>query len=246
MNIPICEWQRVPIKEKGVIVGCDQQQEWLLEWWWERYSAKNGFPVTFADFGMSTQAHQWCKERGEIISVSIDPAFVKTCTKYTLGIWGKKLKKMYGHKLWTSRYQWFKKALCLSTFLPYYCSVWIDLDCEILGPIDEVFSMCDAASQLAVVREYGTKHLLKLDPGVIYNGGVIGFIHGTEIIKKWAEASIERNDCFLADDLLLSSLIYELQWPVVELPEVYNWKYICGMNLDAIIFHWFLLMVRIL
>jgi hypothetical protein len=74
---------------------------------------------------------------------------------------------------------------------------------------------------------------------VFYNGGVIVYSHGSEIICKWAQESIMRNGSLLGDDKVLSALIYELQWPVVELPAVYNWKFIWGFNENAVIYHWF-------
>ena len=79
---PACQWQKTtPTKEKGILVGCDSKQEWLLEWWYERYSAENQFPVTFADFGMSEKAKAWCARHGELIEVNIDTSFLKPIKK---------------------------------------------------------------------------------------------------------------------------------------------------------------------
>jgi hypothetical protein len=77
-----------------------------------------------------------------------------------------------------------------------------------------------------------------LHPDIFYNGGVIVFAHGSEILPKWAEAAIARNHCFPGDDFLLSTLIYELKFPVRELPEIYNWALCWGLNINAIILHW--------
>lgn len=55
--------------DRGIIVGCDQGQEWLMSWWWSHYRKHNKYPVTFADFGLSDRARKWCSERGEVMQV---------------------------------------------------------------------------------------------------------------------------------------------------------------------------------
>lgn len=227
-------WQRVPEKERGVIVGCDEAQEWLLPWWWERYSAENDFPVVFADFGMSQQARDWCARHGELIVVNVDTAIANSLnTRYKRKRWD----ALYGASLWVGRRNWFKKPFaCLAS--PFHSSVWLDLDCEVLRPIDSLFDQCDSSCSLALSREYAFQHLPKLHPSLQYNSGVIVFNHGIEIIQKWAEDSLKRGDRFVTDDKLLSALIWECQWLVSDLPEIYNWKYIWGVNVYAIIYHW--------
>ncbi len=231
-----CEWQREPEKENGILVGCDSRQEWLLEWWWERYSAENDFPVTFIDFGMTQQARNWCQHRGEVISVSMDSSFVKSKEEICLGeanMW----EVLYGSTLWEARSNWFKKPFaCLHSV--YKKTIWIDLDCEILRSIGCLFSACNAECPLALVREHGTENFPKLDPRVYYNGGVIVFFHGSEIIRKWAEDSILRNGHFWSDDNLLSALISEHLVSVMDLPDLFNWNFMWGVNIHAIIFHW--------
>jgi hypothetical protein len=233
----MCAWKRKPEKEYGVIVGCDSAQEWLLEWWWERYSAENAFPVSFVDMGMSPSAQQWCRKRGELIALNLDMSFIKL---------RKEIEPELVHKwdyssevspdIWESRSKWFKKPFAL-LHSPFKRSVWLDLDCEILGSIHALFSQ-DASSELALVREYASSHLPRIHPDVRYNGGVIVFAHGSEILQKWAGAAVTRNHCFPSDDVLLSALIYEWQFPVLDLPEIYNWVLRWGLNINAIIHHW--------
>lgn len=231
-----CEWSRIPVLKNGIIVACDIHQEWLLSWWWERYHAENTFPVTFVDFGMSIDACDWCHERGDVISLPIDGSFVVPREEIPLDL-AAQWEKIYGPELWLARPHWFKKPFaCLQS--PYQNSIWIDLDCEIMQSIDDLFSETDSSSQLALVREYGTEHLLFMHPDVRYNAGVICFQHGTEIMKKWAQDAILRNAFFWSDDALLSALIYELQWPVKELCPLYNWRMAQGVNINAIINHW--------
>jgi hypothetical protein len=226
-------WQRAPEKEKGVIVGCDKNQEWLLSWWWERYSSENSFPVCFVDFGMTLDARSWCAQRGEVLSMEI--GFSSASSEDFMSNDG--IKDLYGSMFSTIREQWFKKPFaCLAS--PFHRSAWIDLDCEILRPIDGLFDQCDRVQPMALMQEYEFNHLPKWDPSILYNSGVIVFLHGAEIFEKWAEAAIKESDRFLGDDQLLSSLINQRQWPVGDLPEIYNWKCVWGVNINAVIYHW--------
>ncbi len=228
------EWERSPDKECGVITGCDCAQEWLLEWWWERYSAENAFPVTFIDFGMSSQIRDWCRERGELIVVDLDMSFVKSKEEIDpqlADLWDSWVDR------WDSRKAWFKKPFAL-LHSPYRKGIWLDLDCEVLGPLDALFSECTLLSQVAMARERKMDLLPRFHPNLVYNGGVIAFLHGSEIIQKWAKAAVTRNHCFFGDDFLLSALIQEEGLEIVELAEIFNWRIVKGINLDAVIVHW--------
>ncbi len=61
---------------KGILIGCDQNQEWMLEWWWAHYSRHNCYPVAFVDFGMSQEAKKWCQSKGHWISLDAPKNFV--------------------------------------------------------------------------------------------------------------------------------------------------------------------------
>ena len=232
----MCEWKRLPKKERGIVVACDREQEWLLEWWWKGYAFENHFPVSFVDLGMSETAKKWCTAHGEIITLSIDTSFVKSKENILLEH-VQEWEGFYGPTLWIARPHWFKKPFaCLHS--PYQKSIWMDLDCEILKPIDDLFTYCNSESHLASGREYKTEHLPYLHEDVRYNGGVIVFWHGSPIISKWAEHAILRNSDFWSDDALLSALINEFAFSISELPLLYNWRLAQGINLNAVIHHW--------
>lgn len=225
------KWIRKPDKEYGVLCGCDQQQEWLLPWWWSRYQEENNLPVTFIDFGMTQQARRWCQDHGEVSVLHLDTSFIKS-KKDICPHSAQKWEGFYGPTLWLARKSWFQKPFAL-LHSPYKKTLWMDLDCETLSSITDIFHYCDD-SQLAAVPEYASALLAD----VRYNGGVIVFIHGAEIIQKWAEAAILRNHCFWSDDALLSALIQEQQGYIAELPDIYNWRISRGININAIIHHW--------
>ncbi len=231
-----CEWLKKPEKECGIICGCDQSQEWLLPWWWERYRLSNSFPVSFADFGMSETAKRWCREKGELFNVELEATHIKM--KHEIDpeaahYW----EQLYGPEVWKARQNWFKKPFALLNS-PYRHSIWIDLDCEVLNNVKDLFLACDQHSQLAMVREHKTNHLPRFHAEARYNGGVIVAIHGAAIIEKWAEESLKRNHQFWGDDPLLSALIKERRLEIVELPQIYNWRLANGINMGAVIHHW--------
>src|SRR5271170_6983534 len=99
-------WVRTAEKACGILCGCDEEQEWLLPWWWDHYSAANNFPVTFIDFGMTEEGQRFCRERGELLSVPIDNSFVKRKEQLapeTAAAW----EAVYGPTLWPARLRWF-------------------------------------------------------------------------------------------------------------------------------------------
>lgn len=229
-------WKKCVEKEVGVLCGAEKSQEWLLPWWWSRYQEHNAFPVTFIDFGMSEKMKAWCRERGELCSVELEHSCISSRDSIDPNLI-KEWESIYGQTMWNSRPTWFKKPFALLNS-SYERAIWIDLDCEVLGPLDSLFLFLGANADLALVREYTSDHLPRFDPRVRYNGGVIVFQHGARIIEKWAEAAIDQNHLFAGDDSLLSHLIHKHHLDVIELPEIYNWRMVRGLNLNAVILHW--------
>ena len=234
MKIPSCEWKRSPRQDVGIICGADKTQEWLLPWWWSRYSALHDFPVTFCDFGLSEECVKWCAERGEVISIEFE------CVTQKAELHSKLIEEgesVYGERIWTAREHWFKKPFALLQS-PYKIALWMDLDCEILKSLSPLFAMLDPAVEIALVREFRFSHLPQWNPEVLYNGGVIAFKHGASLIQKWAQGAIEMNHLFLGDDQLLSHLINSHRIEIQELPEIYNWRLSQWLNFNAVVFHW--------
>lgn len=236
MSTPSCEWKRHPHRDWGIICGADHAQEWLLPWWWSRYSSLHDLPVTFCDFGMGQEMRNWCAERGEVISIALGPECViqKRDLHPELIEHG---ESIYGERVWAARQQWFKKPFALLES-PYKTALWIDLDCEILKPLTPLFSAFDPVAEMALVRESSCSHLPKGDPELRYNGGIVLFRQGSSLIEKWAQGAIELNHLFLGDDQLLSYLIHLHRIEVQELPEIYNWRPLQWLNFNAAVIHW--------
>jgi len=151
-----CEWVNPPICDKGVVIGVDQNQEWMLSWWLVRYSQHNNYPVMVADFGLSEHARQWCMEHKLIVSAPVR--------------WG--------------GYGWFKKPLgCLQSV--FRKTVWLDTDVEVMADIGPLFDYTDLAATIDRGTPQQWKDALPGD-ATIYNTGCISYDWGESVIQKWA------------------------------------------------------------
>jgi hypothetical protein len=223
----------------GIVVGCDANQEWLLEWWWKHYSLHNNYPVAFVDFGMSERSAAWCRERG--VFVSLPPVFspLKPVAPEKKEQW----EFRAGDGIWPFRTAWFKKPLAF-LHSPFPTACWIDLDCEIRGSLAPLFDSLEGGADLAIVREPESvqendfAQNLILPGEVTYNSGVVVFRRGAPLFSLWANISLEQNCEFMGDQNALSRLIYLHEPPLVELPSIYNWKKDLGLNLEAVILHY--------
>jgi hypothetical protein len=222
----------------GVIVGCDQRQEWMLPFWWENYSSHNFFPVTFVDFGFSDECRAWCQEKGSLLTLSVQDTLPVSASV------AKHWERAYPSQFWWDKRQfWFSKpqALVLS---PYERTIWLDVDCEVLDSLSPLFDQIGTSSAIFLAKEpdevekKDREEKIILPGETLYNSGVIGFRKGSDRIKEWAEAAITLQNEFVGDQNLLSRLIYLKKWHVEELDPIYNWRVDRGYNQKAKIIHW--------
>jgi hypothetical protein len=227
------KWRKEGLREdRGVVVGSDLTQEWLLPWWWENYRRHNQYPVSFVNFGLSEEKKKWCQERGELIPLYVADIFVQEKEELAPCLI-KEWEAGFGNRFWDSRKAWFKKPLaCLAS--PYRQSIWIDLDCEIRGSLEPLFDFAKHPSGLALTEERPDGPT----PIATYNSGVIVFQRGIELIEEWADASFERNGDFRGDQELLSQLIADKGIFIGQLPSEYNWSRYYGDAPEALIYHW--------
>jgi hypothetical protein len=176
---------------------------------------------------MSEEGRTWCQERGEVIPVSLDIAIEVDPSLLQLG------QEAYGERFLLARLQWFKKPVALLQS-PYRIGLWLDLDCEILGSLNPLFSSFSQDAEISLAREIEMPEPFETR----YNGGVILFRHAAPCIESWARGALERNHLFLGDDQLLSHLIREEGFPLQELPQRYNWRVFQGAHPHIVILHW--------
>ena len=174
----------------------------------------------------------WCRERGELVPLPFLDFLVKDKEEVSADT-AKGWENHYGDNFWQYRKAWFKKPLaCLQS--PYKKTVWLDLDCEVLGPIEDLFTACEHPSGIAIAKD----RISDASLATIYNSGVISFQRNARLLTEWAEQSLENNGSFRGDQDLLSQIILDRGMPVCELPARYNWNIGYGLNPEAIICHW--------
>ncbi len=216
---------------QGVIVGCDQKQEWMLPWWLSHFRTHNDLPVAFIDFGMTSHAKAWCEGHGTLISLEAPQGFVYPkahISKELAESWEKK----YGSHLWSARGQWFYKPFALLQ-TPFKETIWLDLDCETLGPVGHLFQKLHRHSRMALACDNTGPF-----EEVGYNSGVIVYDVKSPLLIHWALSCVRKNNQFLGDQEVLTHLIHEGHIEVAELPDKYNWVVKNGINPEAIVLHW--------
>lgn len=215
----------------GVVIGADASAESLIPWWWERYSSHCKLPVSIVDFGMSHKQAAWCRKRMEVIPFTAEHLQIEPKNKISKE-YQKLWKKQYRGPIWTSREAWFKKpGACLLS--PYDLSLWIDLDCEVCGPLDSLFAEWDEAVELAICKE-----VFRSDLPVAYNSGVILFQKGAPFLTKWNELCHSQNGTLMGDQDVLLQILLEGTTSFKELPTRYNWLMLGGVQPGIVIAHW--------
>jgi hypothetical protein len=225
---------------RGIIVGCDQNQEWLLPWWWQHYAEHNHYPVVFMNFGMSEEASRWCRERGDWLDLSkVDTAkFAKKPKGPLNAVWD----VINWEALWTQRLAWFKKPFACHQS-PFEQTLWLDLDCQVRGGLSPLFHCLGLGIEIGICPEAESVQRLYQEQGFLlpgevnYNSGVIAFRKNT-LIDHWLEQLITNNDQFLGDQQALSRAIFLHRPTLIELPPSYNWSLAQGPNELAIIHHY--------
>lgn len=226
------------MSSEGIIVGCDQKQEWLLPWWWKHYSSHNTYPVAFADFGMSPNALTWCEARGTCIKVSpilVDECNIPASKKES---W----EDRFGNGIWFCRSTWFNKPLALQNS-PFQVGLWLDLDCQVNGSLEPLFNSLVFGAEIALVKE--PEFIQRIDqtegvllPGeVSYNSGVIVFRKNAKILELWAEEAFKNNAEHIGDQQALSRAIFLHRPSIADLSSYYNWVRGLGPNSRALIYH---------
>ncbi len=191
----------IDLQEKGIITGCDKNQEWMLQWWWDNYHEHNRYPVMFADFGMSEQGLEWCRSHGEVISLS----------DIQLDAWYKKPIAMQRTR--------FKKT------------IWIDLDAEIRGNLNELFTV----KGFGVAEDAPNKFAVVDDP---VNSGVVVYEHMNEVVTKWAEAVVGNAGYYRSDQEILQIVLNIHKIRPTILKRRWHWLRLLGDNPQALIMHW--------
>ena len=136
----------------------------------------------------------------------------------------------------------FRKPLMMKES-PFERTLYLDLDCHVLGDLSPLFSLQLGSTKMAVrtahdsyeMKAIGTSKSMSIQS---YNSGVVLFEHPSSGLDFWISLLNREIYSFSTDDRLLSFAISTYELVVTCLDPKYNWLYHWGPNPQAVIWHW--------
>jgi len=188
--------------DHGVLLVCDSKFEHMFDWWIEKYSKYNDISICLIDAGLSDN---FIKSHSDIM-----------------------IKKINTPDTMKNKHMWKPFILRLS---PFKKTVYIDLDCEIRGPIVKLFEYSDFAMAKDVSNSFDEKN--DRDP---FDCSVIVYENSSKTIDLWCDAMIEDskvNFTTSGDQQVFN----RSSFPCNEIDPKYNWVRLQGPNPEATIIH---------
>ena len=194
---------------KAVLVGSDANTEWMLPWFVENFKKHNDTHLSIVDFGMTEEAQKWCETNVD----SLGDMRVET------------------------PHAWFLKPFAMANS-PFKKTIWLDIDCEILGDVSPIFSKIVPDKLSMVVDRPWSKRFNT----TMYNSGVVAFEGRPKILELRCErikSKPGRGDQETLHEMLdpLQQMMYineiENKWNVLRLQHIEGPK----VN-DTVVNHW--------
>ncbi|CAM0117661.1 hypothetical protein [Rhabdochlamydiaceae symbiont of Dictyostelium giganteum] len=199
---------------EGVMTGCSAAREWMLPWWFENYQKHHTLPVVFADLGMTQAAKEWCRARGVLLSLDQEK------------------KRLLGIQQEKETHDLLGQLLALMK-TPFQKTIWLDLDCEVVGALTPMFHKMHSRALFSLMKERDP-----LSGEFIYNTGVIVYDQSSRILEMWLERALSFHHSKERGKEILGTLIQEEAVEFTELPSKYNWDMHLGIHPEAVILHW--------
>ncbi len=180
------------MKNFGVLIGSNRNSEWMLPHFFFNYRLHNHYPLAIADFGMSKKAKAWCEER----MVCLDMTHLSS----------------EEHLILNKLHPFFKKPYAFLAS-PFQRTLWLDIDCIVVGSLEHFESFILPATKMAmlkenIVMEVGIQLHFETESKIpMYNSGVVLF-EPSDLLKLWAKKSLETSRFYRGDQEILSHLIY--------------------------------------
>ena len=168
------------------VTGVDKNQQWMLPWWLENIQAHHSLEdIVICDFGMTEDWAKWAEKHCDVF---IRFPVRKECS-------------------------WFYKPLALAK-APHLKKCWIDLDCEILENISDIFDYT-APDKIACAN----------DPyhswGCRWQTGVFAVENNSKLLELWSHRCINLTN--RGDQEILWDIVKDYPNIIVRLPDEYNW-----------------------
>ena len=149
------------MSDKSFLVGSDSQLEDLLPWWYFNVKKHNpDIHVTVADFGLTQSGKHWAETHADkVLTYERHPKLA-----------------------------WFYKPQAMLDS-PYEYTCWLDIDCEVLCPIPEIFDF-PTEDKMALTHD-----VVRGNPdhntGMFWWAVGVNVIKGKpQILKDWARYTI--------------------------------------------------------
>lgn len=198
-------------KKQCFITGVDSNHQWMLPWWLENIWKHNDTDVVICDFGMDNGWSEWAEKRADHF-----------------------IKYPKHHKC-----SWFHKPQTLID-APYEYKCWIDVDCEVLADISDIFDYVDGTNMGITDDPCRRKEV----PNEKWHAtGVVVVKDTPDILKIWTEWC--NNGWLRGDQEVLHNLVHVQPHQLdnlVEMPMEYQWLRILVAkgqdNPNKKIMHW--------
>ena len=202
------------MNDKTFLVGSDHQLEDLLPWWYFNVKKHNpDIHVTVADFGLTQSGRHWAETHADkVLTYERHP-----------------------------KYAWFYKPTAMVD-CPYEYTCWLDLDCEVLKPVDEIFNY-PTDERMALTQDV-VRGNPQHDPGVFWWATGVNVVKGKpKILRDWAyhtKHSDQRGDQEVLHQMIKVNPEYNNM--IIKMPLEYQWLRISLLNRydspDKKIIHW--------
>ena len=178
---------------KTFITGVDENHEWMLKWWYRNITKHNpDVHITICDFGMSQKVRTWAYQNAD--------HFIEY-TKHPKNAW------------------YLKTQVLLDSKYEYTC--WIDVDCEVLTNIQDVFNYAQPG-KIGLTEDWGRKFH---QPQRIWWATGFNLIKGySDLLNDWhsiCKQAKVRGDQEALHELVMNNPVRSKE--VIELPQEYQW-----------------------
>ena len=188
---------------KTFLTGSDHNLQDLIPWWVNCVRTHNpDIHITIADFGLTDSAKDWVKHNvNHVIVYERHPELA-----------------------------WFYKPQSMID-CPYEYTCWLDLDCEMLAPVPEIFDF-PTEDQMALTQDV-VRANPDHDKGVFWWAVGVNVVKGKpQILKDWARNTTNNKD-LRGDQEVLHKMIQvnpQLNDYIVKMPLEYQWLRIDLLN----------------
>ena len=188
---------------KTFLTGADHNLQDLIPWWVECVRTHNpDIHITIADFGLTDSAKDWVKQNANhVIVYERHPELA-----------------------------WFYKPQAMVDS-PYEYTCWLDLDCEVLAPIPEIFDF-PTENTMALTHDV-VRGNPDHDRGIFWWAVGVNVVKGKpQILKDWARNTTNNKD-LRGDQEVLHKMIQvdpKYNEQIIKMPLEYQWLRIDLLN----------------